>query len=43
MSIIGVMLRSLMTSGSASLRANERIAFFPARRDSSGVSGPAIY
>src|SRR5262245_56276173 len=41
MSIIGVMLRSLMTSGSASLRAYERIAFLPARRDISGVR--AIY
>src|SRR4029078_10617519 len=39
MSIIGVMLRSLMISGSASLRANERIAFLPARRDISGVIG----
>ena len=37
MSIIGVMLRSLMTSGSASLRAYERIAFLPSRREISGV------
>src|SRR5688572_22545778 len=43
MSIIGVMLRSLITSGSASLRAKERIAFLPASRETSGVSGPAIY
>ena len=43
MSIIGVMLRSLITSGSASLRANERIAFLPSRREISGVFGPAIY
>src|SRR4051812_49554969 len=32
MSIIGVMLRSLMTSGSDSLRAYERIAFLPCNR-----------
>ena len=32
MSIMGVMFRSLTTSGSASLRAKERMAFFPARR-----------
>src|SRR5687767_5730600 len=32
MSIIGMMFRSLMVSGSASLRAKERMAFFPASR-----------
>ena len=31
MSIIGVMLRSLITSGSDSLRAYERIAFLPSQ------------
>ena len=33
MSIIGVMLRSLTTSGSASLRAYDRMAFLPSRRE----------
>src|SRR5215471_17488560 len=33
MSIIGVMLRSLMTSGSASFRAKDRMAFLPSRRE----------
>ena len=32
MSIIGVMFSSRMVSGSASLRAKERIAFLPCRR-----------
>src|SRR5215203_7454651 len=39
MSIMGVMFRSLMTSGSASLRANPRIARLPARRDISDAIG----
>src|SRR5687768_4782042 len=33
MSIIGVMFSSRMVSGSASLRANERMAFFPCSRE----------
>src|SRR5262245_55381290 len=33
MSIIGVMLGSLRTFGSASLRANDRMAFLPSRRE----------
>ncbi len=43
MSIIGVMFRSLMISGSASLRANERMAFLPSSREITfGFSEPAL-